>query len=779
MRLFRRRSSDPNPQLVSLAPLSVESEDESPGIRSGQASPASTGGGSTPLNGSPAFNRRGLATWGKRVGRKWEQLKKSDPADVNNSSSKKREQNQNKSQLPPNSSRSRRVSRVESLRHMFVRGNSSEPKVDHNLNAEPNPSKNGSDWVKKECQKGLSDLYQLNNLILKGKNKKTDKKKETSRYKRNTIETVAENPFEDGSVGTIKRNGQNHVKLNKKICSSEPSVKSLSHNDLLKNIPDYGSQNPSTKSSCASLDQASIAQPSLVDHSKLMSTSLDERIGNGFVTKEEPKRSTMNPNLSRRSLPPEPPGVSVNMRTQPHLKEIYNFLNSFIMMKSEESGYESDSVRQTGEQRSEATSLPFQGSRPISPPSNPANLNCLPNNPRARAVLDSKDVAPPPPRRSLPPFKATEVKPPEVPKQLFRDKSAEIAHGNPQKKSDTAQGPVCYNRNISLEKEFKRYTIVKNQETELGIYIEKSEVGSSKGTYHVSNVEPGSLVDRDGRIKVGDEIIKVNGTRLRGLTIQDVRKLMQSNATNIELVVARCRGTSLEDIMGRSDQQKKSAGHGDDYAKVPPLTQTTNRLLMGCPTELTSAVTDRLSQTKLKSQAGAVSMGKPPIPTPEERKEPEVPKTGMRKFSAHGDSYLKNKNEPVNARALRSNRPKSLTLSIFTVTFHKGPGYKSLGFSIVGGYDSPKGNMGIFVKTIFKTGQAAENGTLREGDEIIAVNGAVLQGMTHSEAISVFKDIKTGPVMMHVGRRDSLPTRTNKSKSCDNLDKCNDTFYNK
>lgn len=80
--------------------------------------------------------------------------------------------------------------------------------------------------------------------------------------------------------------------------------------------------------------------------------------------------------------------------------------------------------------------------------------------------------------------------------------------------------------------------------------------------------------------------------------------------------------------------------------------------------------------------------------------------------------------------------------------------------------------MGIFVKTVFPSGQAADDGTLQAGklkphfylffdfnlkpvagDEIVEINGHSVQGMSHAETIGLFKNVREGTIALKILRR--------------------------
>lgn len=69
-------------------------------------------------------------------------------------------------------------------------------------------------------------------------------------------------------------------------------------------------------------------------------------------------------------------------------------------------------------------------------------------------------------------------------------------------------------------------------------------------------------------------------------------------------------------------------------------------------------------------------------------------------------------------------------------------GHDGLGFSIVGGHNSPHGDLPIYVKNVFEKGAAAACGQLKRGDQILAVDGINLQGLSHQEAVAVLKKVE-------------------------------------
>ncbi|XP_066453825.1 inaD-like protein isoform X2 [Eleutherodactylus coqui] len=88
---------------------------------------------------------------------------------------------------------------------------------------------------------------------------------------------------------------------------------------------------------------------------------------------------------------------------------------------------------------------------------------------------------------------------------------------------------------------------------------------------------------------------------------------------------------------------------------------------------------------------------------------------------------------------INSEHPSEEGESPIPKTIHLEKGPDGLGFSIVGGYGSPHGDLPIYVKTIFSKGAAAADGKLKRGDQILAVNNESLEGVTHEEAVAILK----------------------------------------
>lgn len=132
---------------------------------------------------------------------------------------------------------------------------------------------------------------------------------------------------------------------------------------------------------------------------------------------------------------------------------------------------------------------------------------------------------------------------------------------------------------------------------------------------------------------------------------------------------------------------------------------------------------------------------------------------GSQKISHHFTNVTATKSLPMtppqasNFCTLPRRTKNAPQCTFHTVPFEKGQGKKQLGFTIVGGADSPRGALGIFIKSIMPNGQAIESGLLRAGDEILAINGHVCHDLTHSEAVRMFKSVKSGEIVLNICRR--------------------------
>ena len=82
-------------------------------------------------------------------------------------------------------------------------------------------------------------------------------------------------------------------------------------------------------------------------------------------------------------------------------------------------------------------------------------------------------------------------------------------------------------------------------------------------------------------------------------------------------------------------------------------------------------------------------------------------------------------------------------------------GTESLGFSLVGGVNSSRGDSPIYIRSIAPGGIAADDGRLQPGDEITKINGLLLANMSQNDVVQVIKK-NAGTITLTINPRDEM-----------------------
>ncbi|XP_064237719.1 multiple PDZ domain protein isoform X11 [Aotus nancymaae] len=288
----------------------------------------------------------------------------------------------------------------------------------------------------------------------------------------------------------------------------------------------------------------------------------------------------------------------------------------------------------------------------------------------------------------------------------------------------------------------------------------------------VSDIVKGGIADADGRLMQGDQILMVNGEDVRNATQEVVAALLKVSEGSLSSFTFPLSGSSTSESLESSSKKNALAseiqglrtveikkgptdslgisiagGVGSPLGDVPifiammhptGVAAQTQKLRVGdrivtiCGTS-TEGMTHTQAVNLLKNAPGSIEMqvvagGDVSVVTghQQEPASSSLSFTGLTSSSIFQDD-------------LGPPQCKSITLE-------RGP--DGLGFSIVGGYGSPHGDLPIYVKTVFAKGAASEDGRLKRGDQIIAVNGQSLEGVTHEEAVAILKRTKGTVTLM-------------------------------
>uniref|UniRef100_A0A671Y632 PDZ domain-containing protein n=1 Tax=Sparus aurata TaxID=8175 RepID=A0A671Y632_SPAAU len=281
-------------------------------------------------------------------------------------------------------------------------------------------------------------------------------------------------------------------------------------------------------------------------------------------------------------------------------------------------------------------------------------------------------------------------------------------------------------------------------------------VGKSNDTgIFVSDIIRGGIADSDGSLLLGDQILSINGEDVRAATMEHAQKLLCSGTVHLEVARFKAGLQYSQRSQGPRDSLgiTVAGGVGSPHGDVPVFIATmdadgpaakTQQLQVGSDQVLSindvslEGMTHVQAGLLLKNATGAISL--------QVMSQSASFYTNTTLISVQSEFNACSRHRTLECPATRCFAFYSHSARTYkTISLERGS--TGLGFSIVGGFGSPHGDLPIYIKTVFNKGAAIEDGRLKRGDQIIAVNGHCLEGVTHSEAVDILKKTKGAVVL--------------------------------